>query len=187
MDNIWRRRFAPGYQRLKRPVMAYQSDYTHGNREIWHSHEQGQLVHAMRGVVRVLTPHGAWTVAPTDALWIAPGVDHELHMVGRVALRALRIEPDTAPWLWTECRHIAVSPLLRELILAMLEGPQEYAPDSNAAMCVPLLLRQLQRGSRRIAAPARAWAVRIRRPRSSRSSPRRKMCGWRRRRMPHRR
>ncbi|AOB31970.1 AraC family transcriptional regulator [Bordetella sp. H567] len=144
MDNIWRRRFAPGYQRLKRPVMAYQFDYPHGSREIWHSHEQGQLVHALRGVVRVLTPHGAWTVAPTDAFWIAPGVDHELHMVGRVPLRALRIEPDTALWLWTECRHIAVGPLLRELILAMLEDPPEYAPDSTAALCVPLLLRQLQ-------------------------------------------
>ncbi len=51
MNDIWRRRFAPGYQRMKRPVMAYQFDYTHGSREIWHSHEQGQLVYcaARRG------------------------------------------------------------------------------------------------------------------------------------------
>ncbi|VCU68787.1 HTH-type transcriptional repressor of iron proteins A [Pigmentiphaga humi] len=123
--------------------MAARRDYEHGHREIWHSHEQGQLVHATHGVVRVLTPQGAWAVAPRQALWIAPGVDHELHMVGRVAMRWLRIEPDAAPWLWPECRHIRVTALLRELILAMLEDPPAYEPDSKAAMLVPLLLRQL--------------------------------------------
>ncbi|ANN77241.1 AraC family transcriptional regulator [Bordetella flabilis] len=143
MDSIWRERFAKGYRRLERPVMAARHDYEPGHREIWHSHEQGQLVHAIQGVVRVLTPQGAWAIAPRQALWIAPGVDHELHMVGHVAMRWLRIEPDAAPWLWPECRHIRVNPLLRELILAMLDDPPVYDADSKAAMIVPLLLRHL--------------------------------------------
>ncbi|CAP44560.1 AraC family transcriptional regulator [Bordetella petrii] len=124
--------------------MAGGHDYEHGSREIWHSHEQGQLVHATSGVVRVLTSQGGWTLAPRQALWIAPGVDHELHMIGQVAMRWLRIEPDAAPWLWAECRQIRVTPLLRELILKMLQDPPVYPPESNAAMIVPLLLRQLQ-------------------------------------------
>jgi len=144
MDMIWRERFSKGYRRLERPVMAKQYDYEHGSREIWHSHEQGQLVHATQGVVRVLTSQGAWAVAPRQALWIAPGVDHELHMVGHVAMRWLRVEPDAAPWLWPECRYIRVGTLLRELILAMLEDAPAYEPDSKAAMIVPLLLRQLR-------------------------------------------
>ena len=44
MDSLWRQRFATGYQRLPRPVIAHAHDYAHGEREIWHSHEQGQLV-----------------------------------------------------------------------------------------------------------------------------------------------
>ena len=144
MDNVWRQRFAKDYRRLPRPVMVCRNDYEHGSREIWHSHEQGQLVHATQGVVRVLTSQGAWAVAPRQALWIAPGVDHELHMVGRVAMRWLRVEPDAAPWLWPECRHVRVDPLLRELILAMLDDPPVYAQDSKSATIVPLLLRQLQ-------------------------------------------
>ncbi len=144
MDSLWRQRFATGYRRLPRPVVAHANDYAHGEREIWHSHEQGQLVHAIQGVVRVLTSQGAWTLAPLHALWIAPGVDHELHMVGAVKLRSLRIEPDTAPWLWTACRQIEVGALLRELIGGMLRDAREYAPDSNAALIVPLLLRQLR-------------------------------------------
>jgi AraC-like DNA-binding protein/quercetin dioxygenase-like cupin family protein len=144
MDRIWRQRFSSGYRRQERPVVATRIDYAHGNRQIWHSHEQGQLVHATNGLVRVLTSEGAWTVTPRQALWIAPGVDHELHMIGEVAMRGLRIEPDTAPWLWTQCRLIRVSPLLRELILGMLEDPPDYAPESNAALIVPLLLSKLR-------------------------------------------
>jgi len=144
MDNIWRQRFSSGYKRLARPIMATSTDHAHSHRLIWHSHEHGQLVHAITGIVRVLTPQGAWTVAPRQALWIAPGTDHELHMIGKVAMRGLRIEPDTASWLWPECRLIRVDPLLRELILGMLEDPAEYEPDSNAALIVPLLLRKLR-------------------------------------------
>lgn len=144
MDKIWRQRFSSGYKRLNRPVLASRNDYAHGSRQIWHSHEQAQLVHATKGIVRVLTSQGAWVVAPHQALWVAPGVDHELHMVGEVTMCDLRIEPDTAPWLWSGCRLIRVSPLLCELILGMLEDPPDYAPDSNAALIVPLLLRKLR-------------------------------------------
>jgi len=144
MDNLWRQRFASSYRRMERPVMAYRADYDHGSRQIWHSHEQGQLVHATQGVVRVLTSQGAWIIAPRQALWIAPGVDHELHMIGQVAMRGLRIEPDAASWLWTECQQIRATPLLRELILEMLKDAPVYEPDSGAALIVPLLLRQLR-------------------------------------------
>jgi AraC-like DNA-binding protein len=143
MDSIWRERFAKGARRLERPVMAAGRDYGPGSREIWHSHEHGQLVHALQGVVRILTSQGAWTISPRQALWVAPGVDHELHMIGHVSMRWLRIEADAAPWLWSECRHVRVNALLRELILGMLGDPPAYEPGSKAAMIVPLLMRQI--------------------------------------------
>ncbi|MDR3447953.1 MULTISPECIES: helix-turn-helix transcriptional regulator [unclassified Dyella] len=144
MDNLWRQRFAADYQRQKWPVMAWANTYQGGERQIWHSHEQGQLVAPTQGVVRVLTSVGAWAVTPLHALWIAPGVDHELHMVGSVTLSTLRVEPDAAPWLWRECSLIVVTPLLRELLLSMARDPFEYEAHNDAALMAPLALRCLE-------------------------------------------
>lgn len=144
MDNIWRQHYGYGYRRQVRPVLAREYDYQNGAREIWHSHEQVQLVFTTRGVVRALTSQGAWTLSPHRGLWIAPGVDHELHMIGPVSLRGLYIEPDTAPWLWPDCRVIAINPLLRELVQLMAEQPLEYEPESASALAVPLLLQRLR-------------------------------------------
>jgi AraC-like DNA-binding protein len=143
MDKIWRHRFGADYPRQKWPVMAWGNTYEGGERQIWHSHEQGQLVAPTQGVVRVLTSVGAWAVTPLHALWIAPGVDHELHMVGSVTLNTLRVEPDAVSGLWQECCLIVVTPLLRELLLAMARDPFEYEPHSDAALIAPLALRCL--------------------------------------------
>lgn len=144
MDSIWRQRFGAGYQQQTWPVMGWGKRYHSGQREIWHSHEQGQLVYPSAGVVRVLTSVGAWTVTPVQGLWIASGVDHELHMIGAVALQTLRVEPHAASWLWPECRLIEIQPLFRELLLSMTGQPFEYTADSDAALIAPLALRCLQ-------------------------------------------
>ena len=137
MDNIWRKRFAAQHGRITEPLQARAYDYVHGAREIWHSHEYGQLVHATAGVIRVLTRLGAWTIPPGYGFWIAPGVDHELHMVGDVAMRALYAESDQLPASWLTCRLIKVEPLLRELILVLLE------PEADTTLVTPLLLQRL--------------------------------------------
>jgi AraC-like DNA-binding protein len=123
--------------------MCWENRYKDGEREIWHSHEQGQLVCPTTGLVRVVTSVGAWITPPGQALWIAPGTDHELHMVGQVRLYSLVIEPDTTPWLWKTCRMLAVSPLLQELIVTMGNEPFEYAPGSASALAAPLALHCL--------------------------------------------
>lgn len=140
LDTIWRQRFAASHNRLPAPVVARAHDYENGCREIWHSHEYGQLVHATSGVVRVLTRLGAWTVPPLHALWIAPGVDHELHMIGTVRMRALYVEPEMLSEQWQECRLIKIEALLRELILALLSAPWS----SDDRLITPLLLQCLE-------------------------------------------
>lgn len=144
MDKIWRNTYGSGYRRMPRPVVVRAFDYQDGYREIWHSHEQAQLVYATSGVVRILTPAGSWLLPPSRAMWIVPGVDHELHAVGAVALRSVYFEPDAVSWLSADCSMIEVSGLLHELIVGMLADPLEYAPDSRAALIAPLLLRALQ-------------------------------------------
>ncbi|MFJ3044561.1 AraC family transcriptional regulator [Herbaspirillum chlorophenolicum] len=147
MDHIWRNKYGAGYRRLPRPVVVRAYDYGDGYREIWHAHEQAQLLYATNGVLRVLTTEGSWLLPPTHAMWVAPGVDHELHAVGKVALRSGYFEPEVVPWVHSQCSLIEVSGLLHELLLGMLDEPLEYAPEGRSALIVPLLLRCLEQAT----------------------------------------
>ncbi len=84
-----------------------------------HSHEWPQLVYAVRGVISVSACGGAWVVPPMRALWIGAAVEHALHMRGRVEMQTLYFRPDIAPVVASPC-VIAVSPLLRELIVSVV-------------------------------------------------------------------
>jgi AraC-like DNA-binding protein len=144
LDNIWRERYGQHNHKPERTVVAQTRDYAHGERQMWHSHVHGQLVYASRGVVRVLTAEGAWTLSPHCGLWVAPGLGHEVHMIGPVSLRSLYIEPSAVPWIWQECRAIAVDLLLAELVQLLAAQAAGGGPDTTAALALPLLLRRLQ-------------------------------------------
>ncbi len=84
-----------------------------------HEHEWPQLVYAARGVIVVTTDAGNWVIPPMRALWVQAGVRHSLQMRGRVEVQTLYFRPDVAPEMKPECCVISVSPLLRELIVAV--------------------------------------------------------------------
>ena len=89
-----------------------------------HSHDWAQLVYATQGVLRVETDEGFWVVPPQRAVWIPRRVAHSVAMSGPVSLRTLYLHPSIAETLPRRCRVVAVSPLLRELILHAIErGP----------------------------------------------------------------
>lgn len=122
-----------------RQVIAQAIDYPDGAREIAHIHHRAQLVYAMRGIVRVLTPHGLWTLTPGRALLIGSKVEHELRMIGGTSMRTLYIEPEALLDASTRCRLIAVGELLRASILGMFDEQL----DGRDALLVPLILRLL--------------------------------------------
>lgn len=136
------------YQRLSPPVAAMPKDFPPGHHIPPHSHERGQLVHAVRGVMRVTATaegeSGTWIVPPQRALWIPPGVEHEIRMSGPVAMRTLYIAPEAAAALPAACRVIEISDLLRALILAAMEEPVDYAAGSRGALIAALLLHELR-------------------------------------------
>lgn len=135
---------AEDYQRVARPVAAMPKDFPPGHHIGRHSHERGQLLYATRGVMRVATDQGTWVVPPQRALWIPPGVEHEIRMSGAVAMRTLYIAPDTAAALPPDCQVIEVSELLRALILAAMEESVEYDSGSRGEAIAQLLLHELR-------------------------------------------
>jgi AraC-like DNA-binding protein/mannose-6-phosphate isomerase-like protein (cupin superfamily) len=81
-----------------------------------HRHRWAQLVYARSGVMQVAADGRVWFVPSTRAIWIPPGVMHEIVMRGEVAMRTLYIDADRAGGA-RELAALEVTPLLGELIV----------------------------------------------------------------------
>jgi AraC-like DNA-binding protein len=133
------------YQDVPRPVAAMPKDFPAGHVIAPHRHKRAQLVFAASGVMTVSTASGQWAVPPNRALWLPAGVEHSVRMSGRVEMRTLYIRPDVAEAaaLPREPRAIAVTPLLRELILAAVDLPVLYAETGREARIMALILDEI--------------------------------------------
>ena len=132
------------YQRVPRPVAAMPKEFPDGFVIAPHRHERAQLLYATAGTMRVVAAAGGWVVPPLRALWIPAALVHEIRMCGAVSMRTLYIDPGAAPFLPRVCAVIEVSPLLRELILAAMDEPLDYATDGRAGLVMALLLEELR-------------------------------------------
>lgn len=130
------------YDHRSAPVLAIGTDYQDGYVLPRHSHRRAQLLYGGRGVMEVFTDEGTWIVPTHSAVWIPPGIAHEVRMMG-VSTRSLYIEPASQPRLSANCEVIRVSPLLRQLLLSAVEIGPEYAPDSRAGRLMALVLAEI--------------------------------------------
>jgi AraC-like DNA-binding protein len=125
------------------PVTALGIEY--GAREEIHPHRHDvcQLIYAIRGVMVVRTTAGQWIVPATRAVWVPAQIEHSIRMVGRVAMRTLYILPSAARGLPTDCAVVAVSPLLRELILEAAKIGLPYHSHSRDGRLMRLVLDEI--------------------------------------------
>ena len=133
-----------GYHATERPVAAMEIDYPAGSSTGLHSHPRGQLLHAIEGVMIVRSAAGSWVVPPNRAVWLVPDLEHEVRMCGAVKIRTLFVDPGAAPHLPRASCVLAVSPLLRELIIAAIAVPIDYAPGTRDERLLQLLLDELR-------------------------------------------
>jgi AraC-like DNA-binding protein len=101
-------------------LVAYGRQMANGEVIVWHRHDHAQLFYGGSGLMRVETTSGAWVVPPARAVWIPPGIDHQVTAVGTVEMRAIYLLPEAIGGLPDGCRVLGVSPLLRELVAAAL-------------------------------------------------------------------
>jgi AraC-like DNA-binding protein len=131
------------YQRVPRPVAAMAKDFADGHHIAPHSHERAQLIFAADGAMLVSTGEGTWAVPPQRAVWMPAGVTHEIRMAGAVAMRTLYVRGDASPRLPAQVRVLAVSPLLRELILRACELPMRYDEAGPDGRLMTLILDEI--------------------------------------------
>jgi AraC family transcriptional regulator, regulator of nimT len=127
----------------KHPVVGYARDYPKGHVVDWHGHVPAQLLYAASGLLRVETDAGLWVVPPHRAVWIPAGMLHRVRMTTAVEMRTLYVR-EGLPGLAGGCRVIAVSPLLRELIVAFAVLPPDYALDGPVGRLAAVILDQLR-------------------------------------------
>ena len=99
----------------------FAADYPRGELIEPHSNDLAQIVFAKRGVMRVHAATCAWVVPPDRAPWMPAVVTHWIHCRTAVAMRTIYLDPAAAS-LGSKRLVLAASPLLREIILRLVEG-----------------------------------------------------------------
>jgi AraC-like DNA-binding protein len=93
----------------------------------WHSHEVHQIEYAMHGVVEVETDSAHYLLPPQQAAWIPAGLEHQAVMNPDVKTVAVMFDPRLIPDGGNRARIIAVSPLIREMMIYALRWPIDRA------------------------------------------------------------
>ena len=98
-------------------VRTYPVTFLHDVREdrlqsAWH-----KLTYAVRGHLEVITDDARRIVPADRAVWVPAGTVHTLVMRAPISMRSIFLAPGATTLAPPSCRTIAVTPLLRELIL----------------------------------------------------------------------
>jgi AraC-like DNA-binding protein len=93
----------------------------------WHSHEVHQIEYAIGGVVEVETASAHYLLPPQQAAWIPLGLEHQATMNPDVRTVAVMFDAQLIPDGGDRARIIAVSPLIREMMIYALRWPIDRA------------------------------------------------------------
>ncbi len=136
------------YQNLPQAIGAMSKRFADGHVIASHDHDRDQLLYATSGTMRLRTEREAWIVPPDRAAYIPAGTDHSVSMHGAVEMRTLYIDAAATPARPDKLCVVAVSNLLRELILALSEEPMVYEPGSRGGLIAQLIELELQRAQK---------------------------------------
>ncbi len=109
-----------------------------------HSHDWAQLAYPLRGAIRVAAAGMSWLTPAFRAVWIPPGIEHEVVMLGKVELRTVYVAREVAPLSLDGCTVIEVSDLMRSLIESLSRLPRDgFQDDERRQLMVSLLLAEM--------------------------------------------
>ena len=129
---------------ILRPLVVLSSnmvsrDWEHAK----HRHRKAQLIYSLRGVLNCEIDDGVWIVPPHCAVWIPGGLPHSARGSGETELHCFFIEPTAAANLPKNCCTLAVSPLLRELLLRAASFPAAGTPGAREDRLIAILFDEL--------------------------------------------
>jgi AraC-like DNA-binding protein len=141
-----RQRLRP-FEQAPRPLVGYAHDYAVGHDTGMHQHPRAQLLHAIAGIMRVVTASTLFIVPPGTGLWVPAHTPHITRMPAGLCMRALFLRDDAARAGPNEVTVVAVSPLLRALILAACEEPVMWDEEGPVRHVVALSIHEIGRAA----------------------------------------
>lgn len=107
-----------------------------------HAHRKGQLILSLHGAVSCEVENALWLVPPRHAVWIPGNIPHRCRVTQNARTCFLFIEPG-AVVMPERCCTVAITPLVRELILYLAEQNPCYSPDDKTGRIAAVLLEQI--------------------------------------------
>jgi AraC-like DNA-binding protein/quercetin dioxygenase-like cupin family protein len=98
-----------------------------------HHHDVHEIEYACRGVVEVETEAGHYLLPPHQAAWIPAGLHHRATLHADARTLAVLLEPGLVPAAGDRVRIIAVSALLREMMLYSARWPMSRSTSGTEA------------------------------------------------------
>lgn len=109
-----------------------------------HSHARAQFLYAASGTIKLTVDLGCWIIPPRRAVWLPPSYPHQTSTIGPLEMRTLYIREDGCPpGAPIVPRMLAVSSLLHELILRVVEMPIEYDEAGQHASVITTLMGEI--------------------------------------------
>jgi AraC-like DNA-binding protein len=143
------------FEEAPRPLVGYAYDYWAPHDTGLHEHPRAQLLHATSGVMRVATQSALFIVPPGTGLWMPARTSHVTRMPTGLTMRALFLREDAARAGPDTVTVVAISPLLRELILAACEQSVMWDEAGPVRHVVALALHEISYAATRpISVPA---------------------------------
>ena len=96
-----------------------------------HSHPEAQLCGLDRGLAILETEVGAWMCPPGRCVWIPSGMVHSVRSCGKISGCMVRLDIRRTASFPNEPRILALSPLLKEIVVRMTTWVE--SPEANAA------------------------------------------------------
>ena len=124
------------------------ASYGHGHEIGEHAHGWAQLVFAESGAIHVTAAGQAWLIPSARAVWLPPDTTHCLRMRGETRLRTVYVPPERCGALFPLPLGIAVTSLLRELILELVRIGHVDAANRHHRAVGEAMLATLARAER---------------------------------------
>ncbi|CRO57549.1 HTH-type transcriptional repressor of iron proteins A [Pseudomonas aeruginosa] len=113
------------------------------------------MLYAVSGMMWLETPDEALPVPPQRAVWLPPGLRHAVRVASELQMRNIYLSPELSRGLEDRTLVLVVGPLLRELIVSLVEQERQSDPDYYRALAdlAVLELGRARRSSLRVPLP----------------------------------
>jgi AraC-like DNA-binding protein len=161
-DGAWARRFAPDDPGVRG----------------MHDHHQHEIAWVSDGITTAQVGDRQWVLPPTQAIWIPSGAPHDLVRPRPSTLHCLYVAPERCPLDWREPVVLAVTPMLRELLLTLSQDRGEAPVSEAAETLLYALLKPLSQTALQLPLPTDYRAVALAQAVLSRPSDGRTLDEW---------